>query len=56
VNNFNHIYTNIGNNLGTTQLQINEKQQLTNGTIVDFASDGFGNNMNYLLNDLYVGV
>ena len=56
INNFNHLYTNIGNNLGTTKLQITEKQYLTDGTINDFANDGFGNDMNYLLNDLYLGL
>ena len=56
VNNYNHLYTNVGNNLGTTQLQITEKQYLTDGTINDFATDGFGNDMDYLLNDLYLGL
>ena len=56
VNNFNHLYTIIGNNFGTTQLEITEKQFLTNGTINDFATNGFGNDMDYLLNDLYLGV
>ena len=53
INNYNHLYTNVGNNLGTTQLQITEKQYRTDGTINDFATNGFGNNMDYLLNDLY---
>jgi hypothetical protein len=56
VNNFNHLYTNIGNNFGTTKLDISEKQFLTNGTINDFAENGFGNNMNYFLNDFFVGL
>ena len=56
INNFNHLYTYIGNNLGTTQLQISEKQYLTNGNTNDFATNGFGNNMDYLLNDLYLGL
>ena len=56
INNYNHLYTNVGNNLGTTQLQITEKQYLTDGTINDFATDGFGNDMDYLLNDLYLGL
>ena len=56
INNFNHLYTNVGNNFGTTQLKITEKQFLTNGSINDFATDGFGNDMRYLLNDLYLGL
>jgi hypothetical protein len=56
VNNFNHLYTNIGNNLGTTHLQISEKQYLTNGNVNDFATNGFGNNLDYLLNDFYLGL
>ena len=56
INNFNHLYTNLGNNLGTTQLEITEKQYLTDGTINDFASNGFGNDLDYLLNDLYLGL
>ena len=55
VNNFNHLYTNVGNNLGSTQLQITEKQFLTDGSINDFASNGFGNDLDYLLNDLFLG-
>ncbi|MCU0350453.1 MAG: carboxypeptidase-like regulatory domain-containing protein, partial [Flavobacterium sp.] len=56
LNNFNHLYTNIGNNFGTTKLTISEKQFLTNGAINDFAENGFGNNMDYFLNDFYVGL
>ena len=56
INNYNHLYTNVGNNLGTTQLEITEKQYLTDGTINDFATDGFGNDMDYFLNDLYFGL
>ncbi|NHN26358.1 hypothetical protein FIA58_011770 [Flavobacterium jejuense] len=55
LNNYNHLYTNVGNNFGTTSLQINEQQFLTDGTINDFAANGFGNDVNYLLNDFYVG-
>ncbi|WP_445455688.1 carboxypeptidase-like regulatory domain-containing protein [Flavobacterium sp. HNIBRBA15423] len=55
LNNYNHLYTNVGNNFGTTNLQITEQQFLTDGTINDFAENGFGNDLNYLLNDFYVG-
>ena len=56
INNFNHLYTNIGANIENSSLQIFEKQLLTNGTINDFATNGFGNDLNYVLNDLYVGL
>ncbi|ELY2018571.1 hypothetical protein SL053_002501, partial [Flavobacterium psychrophilum] len=55
INNFNHLYSNIGNNYGTSSFQTSEKQWLTNGTINDFSAAGFGNNTNYKLNDTYIG-
>ena len=55
INNFNHLYTNIGNNFGTSNFETSEKQLLTNGTINDFATAGFGNNVDYRLNDAYIG-
>lgn len=55
LNNYNHFYSNIGTNFSATKLQTTEKQHLTNGLINDFATNGFGNNMTYSLNDLYVG-
>lgn len=55
INNFNHLYTNIGANIENSSLQISEKQFLTNGSINDFALNGFGNDLNYTLNDIYVG-
>lgn len=55
LNNYNHLYTNVGNNLGTTQLTISEKQFLTDGSVNDFAANGFGNDLDYVLNDFYVG-
>jgi len=56
INNFNHLYTNIGNNYGTSDFQTSEKQLLTDGTANDFAAAGFGNNVNYRLNDAYIGL
>ena len=55
INSFNHLYTNIGNNYGQTHFETSENQQLTDGTINDFASSGFGNNLKYTLNDAFVG-
>lgn len=56
INNFSHLYTNVGNNLGTSTFQTSEKQILTNGTINDFATAGFANQVDYQLNDAYVGL
>ena len=56
LNNFNHIYTNVGNNFGTTALQTSERQFLSNGTINDFAENGFGNDIDYRLNDAFIGI
>jgi hypothetical protein len=56
VNNFNHIYTNVGNNFGTSNFLTDEKQVLTDGSINNFNSAGFGNNIKYRLNDAYVGI
>lgn len=56
VNNFNHIYFLAGNNLGTTKLQTQEQQNLSNGTVNNFASADFGNDLDYRLNDAFVGV
>ncbi len=56
INNFNHLYTIIGNNFGTSKLITSEKQFLNNGNINDFSTSGFGNNTNYKLNDAYIGL
>ncbi|MEP6929871.1 MAG: hypothetical protein ABI850_07660, partial [Flavobacterium sp.] len=56
INNSNHLYTNIGNNFETSDFKTSEKQILTDGSINDFASAGFGNDINYKLNDTYVGL
>jgi len=56
INNFNHLYTNIGNNYGYSNFETSEKQVLTDGTINDFLNSGFGNDVNYTLNDAYLGL
>ncbi|WP_310378548.1 TonB-dependent receptor [Flavobacterium sp.] len=56
INNFNHLYTNIGSNYGTSRFVTSEKQVLTNGSINDFASAGYGNDVKYKLNDAYLGL
>lgn len=56
INNSNHLYTNIGNNYESSVFQTSEKQILTDGSINDFESAGFGNDVKYKLNDTYVGL
>lgn len=56
INNFNHLYTNVGNNYGKSSFRTSEKQLLTNGTVNDFAAAGFGNDVDYQLNDAYIGI
>lgn len=56
INNFNHLYTVVGNNYGYSTFKTSEKQLLSNGAINDFASAGFGNDTQYQLNDSYLGV
>ncbi|WP_396142924.1 carboxypeptidase-like regulatory domain-containing protein [Flavobacterium sp.] len=56
INNFNHLYTNVGNNYINSNFETSEKQLLTNGTINDFGNSGFGNNVKYQLNDAYIGL
>lgn len=56
INNFNHLYTNVGNNFITSQFDTSEKQLLSNGFINDFATNGFGNHVKYQLNDAYLGL
>jgi hypothetical protein len=56
IDNFNHLYTNVGNNYGASRFETSEKQLMTNGTINDFALNGFGNDVKYQLNDAYVGL
>lgn len=56
LNNFNHLYTVIGNNYGYSNFKTSEKQVLTNGTVNDFATAGFGNDVKYQLNDAYSGL
>ena len=42
INNFNHLYTNVGNNYINSNFETSEKQLLTNGTINNFGNNGFG--------------
>ncbi|WP_395063998.1 carboxypeptidase-like regulatory domain-containing protein [Flavobacterium sp.] len=56
VNNFNHLYTILGNNYGMSKFETSERQLLSNGTVNDFSLAGFVNSVKYQLNDAYVGI
>ncbi|UMB53862.1 carboxypeptidase-like regulatory domain-containing protein [Lutibacter sp. A64] len=56
LNNFNHIYTTVGNKYSNETFFTEDGQQLANGTTNNFASAGFGNDLDYELNDLFLGV
>lgn len=56
LNNFNHLYSVIGNSYGYFHFETSEKQLLTNGNVNDFSLSGFGNDVNYELNDTYAGL
>jgi hypothetical protein len=50
------LYAIIGNNYGNSKLFTSENQYLTNGTVNDFTTNGFGNDIDYKLNDSYFGL
>ena len=56
VNNNNHIYTTIGNNFLKEEFLTEDSQKLDNGTINNFSSNGFENELNFRLNDLFLGI
>lgn len=56
LNNYNHVYTVLGNNHGTQFFETSESQPLVDGSMNDFDTAGFGNNVDYRLNDAYLGV
>ncbi|HEY9167995.1 MAG TPA: carboxypeptidase-like regulatory domain-containing protein [Lutibacter sp.] len=56
LNNFNHIYTTIGNKYIADCFYTDDSQQLDNGISNNFSSAGFGNALDFKLNDLFVGV
>jgi hypothetical protein len=55
LNNFNHIYTTLGDKYSNESFFTDDSQQLENGTTNNFSSDGFGNDLDFKLNDLFVG-
>lgn len=56
LNNNNHIYTTLGNKYIVDHFYTNDFQLLENDSVNNFSLAGFGNNIDYKLNDLFVGV
>jgi hypothetical protein len=56
LNNFNHIYTTIGNNYTKDSFLTEDSQLLADGSVNSFNNSGFGNAIDLTLNDLFVGV
>lgn len=54
INSKNHIYTSIGNNYSQTNLKTSDFQKLADGTLNDFSSANFGNDLTYNLNDAFL--
>lgn len=56
INNNNHIYTTLGNKYLKESFVTNDRQELDDGSINDFSSNDFGNNLDFMLNDLFLGI
>ena len=56
LHNNHHIYTTLGNNLSNEEFLTIDKQELDNGSFNNFSSNGFGNDVNFRLNDFYAGI
>ncbi|MCH7525124.1 MAG: carboxypeptidase-like regulatory domain-containing protein, partial [Bacteroidetes bacterium] len=56
INNFNHLYTSIGINVAFTDFYSEDVQQLSNGTINNFNSAGFGNDFKYNFFNAFIGL
>ena len=56
LNNNNHIYTTLGNNLSNEHFLLTDKQELDNGSFHNFSSNGFENDVLFKLNDFYLGL
>ncbi|WP_179317093.1 carboxypeptidase-like regulatory domain-containing protein [Winogradskyella undariae] len=56
INKSNHIYTTLGNKLLAEDFLTTDQQILDNGDENNFQSDGFNNNLDFKLNDAFVGI
>lgn len=55
INNYNHIYTSFGINIVEQNYITYEAQKLSNGTINNFADNGFGNDLDLKFRDIFFG-
>lgn len=56
INNSNHIYTTLGNTYNHQFFGTDDSQELDNGSVNSFSNSGFGNNLNFGLNDFFLGL
>lgn len=56
LNNFNHLYTTFGVNTAFTNFENQDVQQLSDGSINNFNSAGFGNDFAYNFIDTFIGL
>lgn len=56
LNRLNHIYVSVGDNWVNQAYQTNETQLISDDVIINFREDGFGNEMDFQLNDFYFGL
>ena len=56
LNNFNHLYTTVGANLFFDSSSTKEIQHLSDGSINNFADNGFGNAIDYRFTDTFLGL
>ena len=56
INNSNHIYTTVGNKFINEDFLTDDSQTLDDGSINNFANGGFGNDLNFKLNDVFLGM
>src|SRR5690606_22273452 len=56
LNNFNHLYTSVGINTAFNDFYTQDVQQLSNGSINNFNTAGFGNDFGYQFINTFVGL
>ena len=56
LNNSNHVYTTAGNKFLNEDFFTQDRQQLDDLSFNNFSTDGFGNDLNFKLNDLFAGM
>jgi hypothetical protein len=56
LNNSNHIYTTVGNKYSKEFFITDDSQELDDGSSNNFSTGGFGNNLNFSLNDFFIGL